>query len=311
MNMDKNSKIYITGHSGLVGTAVVNALKENGYTNLIYKSHKDLDLLNQSDTLDFFNQNKPDYVIHLAAKVGGIVGNKTYPADFSYENNQISLNVIHAAHKFGVKKLLNLGSVCIYPVLAPTPIKEEYLLTGPLEYTNEAYAIAKINSLMLCKKYNEQYGDKFISCMPANIYGPNDNFDAQNAHVIPMLLDRIHKAKMNNSSTVDIWGTGKPTRDFVYSKDVADAIVFLMNNYDDPAHINISTGVETSIGELAKLIAKTVGFEGELIFDTSKPDGTPKRYMDVSKINSLGWKAKYDLNEGLVESYNWYLNNKA
>ena len=308
--MDSNSKIYLSGHSGLVGNAVLNELKNQGFVNIITRTHDELDLLDQKATMDFFKNEKPEYVIHLAAKVGGINGNRKYPADFTYENMTINFNVIHAAHEVKVKKLLNFGSVCIYPVLAPIPIKEEYILTGPLEFTNEGYAISKIASLMLCKKYYEQYGDKFISVMPANIYGPFDNFHVENAHVIPMLMRRIHEAKESNADNVTVWGTGKPTRDFVYSKDVASAIVFMINNYEGKEHVNISTGVETSIKELAETLVKVIGFKGELIFDTTKPDGTPKRYMDVSKATSSGWKSKYILEDSLVETYKWFVENK-
>lgn len=311
MRIDKSAKIYVTGHSGLVGTALLKELKRQGFTNILTRSHKELDLLDQKATHDFFEQEKPEYVFHLAAKVGGIVGNKTYPADFTYENTIINFNVIHAAHENKVKKLLNFGSICIYPVRAEVPVKEESLLTGPLEYTNEGYAISKIASLMLCKKYKEQYGDNFISVMPANLYGPNDNFHHQNAHVIPMLMDRFHKAKEQNASEVIVWGTGKPTRDFLYSEDLAEGLIMLMENYDELEYINIGPGYETSIKELAETMKEVVGFEGELVFDTSKPDGTPRRYLDVTKINNLGWKAKTTLREGLEKMYKWYLENKA
>jgi len=308
--MEKNAKIYVSGHSGLVGNAVCKILKTQGYENIITRSHKDLDLLSQSQTDEFFKKEKPDYVIHLAGKVGGIRGNKTYPADYIYENLTINSNVIFSSHKHKVKKLLNLGSVCIYPVLAPIPIKEEYLLTGPLEYTNEGYALAKIASLMMCKKYFEQYGDNFISVMPANLYGPFDNFDPLNGHVIPMLMGRIHKAKLNGDKEVTIWGTGKPTRDFLYSEDVADALIFIMNNYNEKEHLNISTSVETSIKDLVEQLVKVIGYTGNISYDTSKPDGTPKRYLDTTKVNSIGWKAKVSLNEGLNKTYKWFLENE-
>lgn len=308
--IDKNAKIYISGHSGLVGTALLKELKKQGYTNIVTRSHKELDLLNQQATLNFFEQEKPEYVFHLAAKVGGIVGNKTYPADFTYENTVINFNVIHSAHEVKVKKLLNFGSICIYPVKAEIPVREDSLLTGPLEYTNEGYAISKIASLMLCKKYKEQYGDNFISVMPANLYGPNDNFHPQNAHVIPMLMDRFHKAKIDGLNEVIVWGTGTPTRDFLYSEDLAEGLVMLMEKYDNLEHINIGPGYETSIKELAETMKEVVGFEGELVFDTSKPDGTPRRYLDTAKVNSLGWKARTSLKEGLEKMYRWYLENK-
>lgn len=309
--MEKNAKIYVSGHNGLVGTALVNELKRQGYENIVTRTHKELDLLDQAATNKFFAEENPEYVFHLAAKVGGIVGNKTYPADFTYENTMINFNVIHAAHEHKVKKLLNFGSICIYPVKAEIPVREDSLLTGPLEYTNEGYAISKIASLMLCKKYKEQYGDNFISVMPANLYGPNDNFHPQNAHVIPMLMDRFHKAKLNGDQEVVVWGTGKPTRDFLYSEDLAEGLVRLMNEYTELEHINIGPGVETSIGELAQAMKEAVGFSGALVFDTSKPDGTPRRYLDTEKIRNLGWSPKTSLKEGLSSMYAWYLDNQS
>ncbi len=308
--MEKNAKIYVSGHSGLVGAALVGELKKQGYKNIITRSHNDLDLLDQVKVNTFFTEERPEYVFHLAAKVGGIIGNKTYPADFTYENTMINFNVIHAAHEVGVKKLLNFGSICIYPVKAAVPVQESSLLTGPLEYTNEGYAISKIASLMLCKKYKEQYSDNFISVMPANLYGPNDNFHPQNAHVIPMLMDRFHKAKINHDKEVIVWGTGKPTRDFLYSEDLAEGLIMLMNDYNDLEHINIGPGIETSIGELAEVLKEVVEFEGALVFDSSKPDGTPRRYLDTKKISSLGWKPKTSLKNGLSNMYAWYLVNE-
>lgn len=308
--MEKTSKIYVSGASGLVGTALINELKNQGYENIITKSHKDLDLLDSKATSEFFEENQPEYVFHLAAKVGGIIGNKTYPADFLYENVMINTNVLKAAHDVKVKKLLNFGSVCIYPVHAEIPIKEDSLLTGPLEYTNEAYAIAKISSLMLAKKYKEQYGDNMISVMPANLYGPKDNFHKQNAHVIPMLMRRFVETKEAGESEVVVWGTGKPTRDFLFSEDLAEGLVHLMNNYDELGHINIGPGYETTIRELAETIKEVTGFEGELRFDTEKPDGTPRRYLDTTKINELGWKAKTPLKEGLQKMYEWFMANR-
>src|SRR3989339_2060782 len=296
--MDKNSKIYVSGHNGLVGTALVNELKRQGYENIVTRSHKDLELLDQVSVNKFFEEERPEYVFHLAAKVGGIIGNKTYPADFTYENTIINFNVIHAAHQVGVKKLLNFGSICIYPLKAEVPVKESSLLTGPLESSNEGYAISKIASLMLCKKYKEQYGSNFISVMPANLYGPHDNFHPQNAHVIPMLMDRFHKAKVNGDQEVVVWGTGKPTRDFLYSEDLAEGLVLLMNKYDELEHINIGPGAETSIRELAETMKEVVGFNGGLVFDISKPDGTPRRYLDIEKMNGLGWNAKTSLKNG-------------
>ena len=307
--MDKNSKIYVSGHNGLVGTALVNELKRQGYENIVTRSHKDLELLDQVSVNKFFEEERPEYVFHLAAKVGGIIGNKTYPADFTYENTIINFNVIHAAHQVGVKKLLNFGSICIYPLKAEVPVKESSLLTGPLESSNEGYAISKIASLMLCKKYKEQYGSNFISVMPANLYGPHDNFHPQNAHVIPMLMDRFHKAKVNGDQEVVVWGTGKPTRDFLYSEDLAEGLVLLMNKYDELEHINIGPGAETSIRELAETMKEVVGFNGGLVFYISKPDGTPRRYLDIEKMNGLGWNAKTSLKNGLSSMYAWYLDN--
>jgi GDP-L-fucose synthase len=308
--MDKSAKIFVTGHRGLVGSATVNALKAKGYENLLLATHAELDLLDTQAVNEFFAAQKPDYVFHIAAKVGGIVGNKTYPADYLYDNLVINTNVIHAAHQNKVKKLLNFGSVCIYPKFAEVPIKEESLLTGELEFTNEAYALAKITSLMLAKKYKEQYGDNFISVMPANIYGINDNFHPQRAHVIPMLIDRFHQAKVNNEPQTVVWGTGKPTRDFLNSKDVGEGLVHIMEHYDGLEHINLGPGYETSIAELAQTIKDVVGYTGELVFDTTKPDGTPRRYMDTSKVNALGWQAKVNLKDGLTEMYEWYLQNQ-
>lgn len=308
--MNKDSRIYVSGHSGLVGTALIKELQNQGYTNIITRPHKELDLLDPKATLKFFEEIQPEYVFHLAAKVGGIIGNKTYPADFLYENQMINTNVLKSAHDIKVKKLLNFGSVCIYPVAAEVPIKESSLLTGPLEYTNEAYAIAKISSLMLAKKYKEQYGDNFISVMPANLYGPNDNFHKQNAHVIPMLMRRFIWSKESNEKEVTVWGTGKPTRDFLFSEDLAEGLVHLMKTYDELEHINIGPGYETSIKELAELMKEITGFEGKLNFDTSKPDGTPRRYLDVSKVNALGWKAETPLKEGLQKMYEWFMQNR-
>lgn len=307
--MEKTSKIYISGHSGLVGTALLKELEKNGFTNIITRSHKELDLLDQKATNEFFEKEKPEYVFHLAAKVGGIVGNKTYPADFTYENTIINFNVIYAAHINKVKKLLNFGSICIYPVKAEIPVREDSLLTGQLEFTNEGYAISKIASLMLCKKYKEQYGDNFISVMPSNLYGPNDNFHPQNAHVIPMLMERFHKAKLEDLPETIVWGTGKPTRDFLYSEDLAEGLVILMKEYNETEHINIGPGRETSIKELAETIKDVVGYKGKLTFDSTKPDGTPKRYLDTTKINKLGWNSKTSLREGLEKMYAWYLEN--
>ena len=307
--MNKDAKIYVAGHRGLVGSAIVRNLQNKGYTNIIYRTHKELDLINQEAVRTFFQEEKPEYVFLAAAKVGGIHANNTYPADFIYDNLMIQNNVIKAAHDFEVKKLLFLGSTCIYPKMAPQPIKEEYLLTGALEETNEAYAIAKIAGLEMCKFFKRQYGDNFISCMPTNLYGPNDNFDLKNSHVLPALIRKFHEAKVNNSEVVEVWGTGTPLREFLYVDDMADACVFLMENYEGEQHVNIGTGEEVSIRELAETIKKVVGFEGELVFNTDMPDGTPRKLTTVDKLHGLGWKPKVSLNEGIRRAYEWYMNN--
>ena len=307
--MNKNSKIYVAGHRGLVGSAIVRNLQEKGFNNIIFRTHKELDLTNQNEVRKFFEEERPEYVFLAAAKVGGIHANNTYPADFIYENLMIQNNVIKAAHDFEVKKLLFLGSTCIYPKMAPQPIKEDYLLTGALEETNEAYAVAKIAGLEMCKFFKRQYGDNFISCMPTNLYGPNDNFDLKNSHVLPALIRKFHEAKVNNSEFVEVWGTGKPLREFLYVDDMADACVFLMENYDGEQHVNIGTGEEVSIRELAETVKEVVGFEGELVFNTDMPDGTPRKLTTVDKLNGLGWKHKIDLNNGIRMAYEWFLEN--
>ncbi|MDH5070826.1 GDP-L-fucose synthase [Clostridium perfringens] len=307
--MNKNSKIYVAGHRGLVGSAIVRNLQEKGFNNIICRTHKELDLTNQNEVRKFFEEERPEYVFLAAAKVGGIHANNTYPADFIYENLMIQNNVIKAAHDFDVKKLLFLGSTCIYPKMAPQPIKEDYLLTGSLEETNEAYAVAKIAGLEMCKFFKRQYGDNFISCMPTNLYGPNDNFDLKNSHVLPALIRKFHEAKVNNSEVVEVWGTGKPLREFLYVDDMADACVFLMENYDGEQHVNIGTGVEVSIRELAETVKEVVGFEGELVFNTDMPDGTPRKLTTVDKLNDLGWKYNIELKRGIELSYNWFLKN--
>lgn len=307
MNLD--AKIYVAGHRGLVGSAIVRNLEAKGYKNIICRTHKELDLTNQEDVRRFFEEEKPEYVFLAAAKVGGIHANNTYPADFIYDNLMIQNNVIKAAHDFNVKKLLFLGSTCIYPKMAPQPIKEEYLLTGSLEETNEAYAVAKIAGLEMCKFFKRQYGDNFISCMPTNLYGPNDNFDLKNSHVLPALIRKFHEAKVNNSEVVEVWGTGTPLREFLYVDDMADACVFLMENYDGEQHVNIGTGEEVSIRELAETVKEVVGFEGELVFNTDMPDGTPRKLTTVDKLHGLGWKHKVSLNEGIKLAYNWFLEN--
>jgi GDP-L-fucose synthase len=309
--MEKDSKIYLAGHRGLVGSALKRKLESKGYTNLIFRTHKELDLTNQQAVNEFIEQEKPEYVFLAAAKVGGILANSTYPAQFIYENLMIEANIIHASYKYGVKKLLFLGSSCIYPKLAPQPLKEEYLLTGPLEETNEAYAIAKIAGIRLCKHYNQQYGTNFISVMPTNLYGPNDNFDLETSHVMPALIRKFHEAKVNNEPEVVVWGTGKPLREFMHVDDMADACVYLMENYEFSEigeFVNIGVGEDVTINELVELITEVVGFEGEIRYDTSKPDGTPRKLMDVSKLNGLGWKARISLKDGIKETYELYQN---
>lgn len=316
----KDAKIYIAGHRGLVGSAIVKNLESKGYTNLVYKTHKELDLLDLNAVAEFFEKEKPEYVILAAAKVGGIVANNTYRADFIYENLQIQNNVIHQSYVHGVDKLLFLGSTCIYPKNAPQPMKEDSLLTSPLEYTNEPYAIAKIAGIKMCESYNLQYGTNFISVMPTNLYGPNDNFDLETSHVLPALLRKMHEAKLNNVSKVEIWGSGKPRREFLYSEDMADACVFLLENRDFKdtyskdekeirnTHINIGTGKDISIKELAETIKRVVGFQGELYFNTKKPDGTMVKLTDPSKLHALGWRHKVELEDGIRTMYEWYKN---
>lgn len=309
--MEKDSKIYIAGHRGLVGSALKRKLESKGYTNLLFRTHKELDLTNQQAVNEFFEQEKLEYVFLAAAKVGGILANSTYPAEFIYENLMIESNIIHAAYKHGVKKLLFLGSSCIYPKLASQPLKEEYLLTGPLEETNEAYAIAKIAGIRLCKHYNQQYGTNFISVMPTNLYGPNDNFDLETSHVMPALIRKFHEAKVNNKPEVVVWGTGKPLREFMHVDDMANACVFLMENCDFSEvgeFVNIGAGKDITISELVGLIKEVIGFEGKIKYDTSKPDGTPRKLMDVSRLNGLGWKARISLKDGIKETYEWYQN---
>ena len=307
--MKKNSKIYVAGHKGLVGSAIVRYLKKEGYSNIVYRTHAQLDLTNQEAVRSFFKDENPEYVFLAAAKVGGIHANNIYPADFIYENLMIQNNVIKAAHDFKTKKLLFLGSTCIYPKMAPQPIKEEYLLTGMLEETNEAYAIAKIAGLEMCKFFKRQYNDNFISCMPTNLYGPNDNFDLKTSHVLPALIRKFHEAKIQNKAEVEIWGTGKPLREFIYVDDMARACVFLMQNYDGENHINIGTGEEISIRELAETIKEVVGFEGDLTFNIAMPDGTPRKLTTVKKLNELGWRHEISLKEGIELAYSWFLNN--
>lgn len=301
--MEKLAKIYIAGHRGMVGSSILRALKAKGYSNFSLKTSAELDLRNQQAVADFFAFEKPDYVFLAAAKVGGIVANNTYRADFIYENMMIQSNVIHQAYLNGVKKLLFLGSSCIYPKLAPQPLKEEYLLTGLLEPTNEPYAIAKIAGIKMCDAYREQYGCNFISVMPTNLYGPNDNYDLNNSHVLPALLRKFITAKNNGDSAVIIWGTGSPLREFLHADDLAEACLFLMENYNEAGLVNIGVGEDISILDLAKMVKQIVGFEGEIITDTSKPDGTPRKLMDVSKLNNLGWIATISLEEGINKVY--------
>jgi GDP-L-fucose synthase len=307
--MNKDSKIYLAGHTGLVGSAIYRKLKNEGYTNIVTRSHKELDLTNQQQTQEFFQKEKPEYVFLAAAKVGGIKANDTYPADFAYINIMIESNVIKASYDYGVKKLLFLGSSCIYPKLCPQPIKEEYLLTGPLEPTNEAYAIAKITGLKMCQYFNKQYGTNFISVMPTNLYGPNDNFDLETSHALAAILRKFHEAKINNKPYVEVWGTGNPRREFLHVDDLADAVLHLMNYYDGNEPINIGTGEDLTIKELAQLIKEVVGYEGEIKFDTTKPDGTPRKLLDVTRLHNTGWRHKIELKEGLELTYQWFKEN--
>ena len=306
--MDKNAKIYVAGHRGMVGSAIYRKLVKEGYTNIITRVSDELDLRDQQAVTAFFDTEKPDYVFLAAAKVGGIVANNTYRADFLYENLAIQNNVIHNAYKTGVKKLMFLGSSCIYPKLAPQPLKEEYLLTGLLEETNEPYAIAKIAGIKMCDAYRDQYGSNFISVMPTNLYGYNDNYHPQNSHVLPALIRKFHEAKTNGTPEVVVWGSGSPMREFLFADDLANACYFLMESYNEPNLINIGTGVDLTIKDLALLIKKVVGFEGELKFDSTKPDGTPRKLMDVSKLHSLGWKHQIELEEGIQLAYQDFLS---
>ncbi len=301
--MNKSDKIYVAGHNGMVGSAIVRQLKKNGFTNLLTRSSKELDLTNQAAVNRFFEIEKPVYVFLAAAKVGGIQANNTYRADFLYQNLMIEANIIHASYINKVTKLLFLGSSCIYPKMAPQPLKEAYLLSGLLEETNEPYAIAKIAGIKLCESYRRQYNCNFISAMPTNLYGPNDNYDLSNSHVLPALIRKFHTAKKENVSQVEVWGTGTPLREFLHVDDLAEACLFLMENYNEEQFVNIGAGIDISIKELAILIKSIVGYEGELTFNPSKPDGTPRKLMDVSKIHSLGWKHKIELQQGIKDVY--------
>jgi len=307
--MDSQAKIYVAGHNGLVGGAIVRTLREKGFSNLVLRTSRELDLRQQQAVDQFFAQEKPEYVFLAAAKVGGIQANNTYRAEFLYDNLMIEANVIHSAYHHSVKKLLFLGSSCIYPKLCPQPMREDYLLTGFLEPTNEPYAIAKIAGLKLCENYHRQYGVNFISAMPTNLYGINDNFDLANSHVLPALLRKFHEAKVAQSPSVTVWGTGEALREFLYVDDLADALIFLMQNYNDSEFINVGTGEEISIKGLAHTIQAIVGYEGEIVFDPSKPDGTPRKLLDISRFESLGWQAQVNLKEGIEKTYAWYLEN--
>jgi GDP-L-fucose synthase len=308
--MEKNSRIYVAGHNGLVGSAIVRSLHRKGYTNIIGKTHKELDLTNQTAVENFFTGEKVEYVFLAAAKVGGIGANNSYPADFIMDNLLIECNVIKSSFNHKVKKLLFLGSSCIYPKLCPQPIKEEYLLTGPLEPTNEAYALAKIAGLKMCSYYKEQYGMNFISAMPTNLYGPNDRFDSNDSHVIPAIISKMEAAKRLNKPAVELWGTGTPLREFLFVDDMADACVYLMENYDGGEHINVGTGQDISIQNLAELIKRIVEYKGDIVFDPIMPNGTPRKLLDISKIEKLGWRPKIGLEEGLKITYGSYIKNQ-
>ncbi len=304
-------RIYLAGHRGLVGGAIYRKLQTLGYTQVLTRTHSELDLTDQKAVQEFFATQQPEYVILAAARVGGILANSTYPAQFLYDNLMIAANVIHSAYSHGVKKLLNLGSSCIYPRLAPQPLQEEYLLTGPLEPTNRAYAVAKIAAIELCDHYRTQYGVNFISAMPTNLYGPGDNFDLQKSHVLPALLRKMLEAKESNAEKVVVWGSGSPLREFLYVEDLADACLFLLNHYNQPGPINVGTGVDLSIKDLALLIRQIVGYEGELVFDSSKPDGTPRKLMDVSRLTQAGWTAQVSLEDGIRQTLAWYLAHRS
>lgn len=305
--MNKDARIYVAGHRGMVGGAITRYLTANGYTNLLLKRSSELDLRNQDAVNRFFEEERPDYVFLAAAKVGGIVANNTYRAEFLYDNLMMESNIIQAAHVYGTNKLMFLGSSCIYPKLAPQPLKEDYLLTGPLESTNEPYAIAKIAGIKLCEAYRDQYGSNFISVMPTNLYGIGDNYHPQNSHVLPALIRRFHEAKEQGAPAVVIWGTGKPKREFLYADDLAEACVYLMENYDGKELVNVGTGEDLSIQELALLIKEITGFAGEIKYDTEKPDGTPRKLMDVTKLHGLGWKHKMQLKDGIKLAYEDFL----
>ena len=308
--MDKSEKIFVAGHRGLVGSAIVRKLTSDGFTNLITRDRKELDLANEAAVAAFFEREKPDVVVLAAAKVGGIKANNDYPVEFLLENLRLQNNVISSAHVNDVRKLLFLGSSCIYPKHAPQPIREDALLTGALEPTNDAYAIAKIAGIRLCQAYASEYGENYISAMPTNLYGPHDNFDLTSSHVLPALMRKAHEAKTNGAREIVVWGTGTPRREFLHVDDMADACVFLLNNYDSPEFVNVGCGADVSIRELVELVCDVVGFDGELTFDSTKPDGTPRKLLDVSRINSLGWKPKIDLRDGIAQTYEWFLEHE-
>jgi len=316
--MEKNAKIYVAGHRGLVGSALVRNLQSKGYTNLLFRTHAELDLTNQAAVAEFFATEKPEYVFLSAAKVGGIMANNTQPAEFIYINLQIQNNIIHSSYVNGVKKLLFLGSSCIYPKFAEQPMKEESLLTGILEPTNEPYALAKISGIKMCQSYNRQYGTNFIAVMPTNLYGPEDNFELNGSHVLPALIRKFHEAKNSGAATVTAWGTGSPRREFLYVDDMADGCVFMMENYNPtkeenekgPIFMNLGTGEDVTIKELTEMVKETTGFTGEIVWDTTKPDGTPRKLLDMSRLHALGWKHKVDLKEGIELSYTWFLENQ-
>ena len=307
--MNTEDRIYVAGHRGLVGSAIMRRLQADGYDNLVTRSSKELDLREQQAVRDFFAAEKPDYVILAAARVGGILANDTWPADFIYDNLMMEANVIHASYETDVKKLLALGSTCIYPKMAAQPLKEEYLLSGPLEPTNEWYAVAKIAGIKLCQAFQRQHGCSFIAAMPTNLYGPGDNFDLEKSHVLPAMIRKFHEAKLDQSRSVTLWGTGKALREFLYVDDLADACVFLLQEYDDPEIVNVGVGNDLRIADLADMVRDVVGFEGEIVYDASKPDGTPRKLVDTSKINALGWRAKTGLRDGIEDTYRWFLNN--
>ncbi len=309
--MNFNSKIFVAGHRGMVGSAIVRKLQKEGFTNIITRTSKELNLRNQPAVEEFFKNEKPEYVFLSAAKVGGILANNTYRAEFLYDNLMIQNNVIHFSYKYGVKKLLFLGSSCIYPKFAPQPMKEEYLLSGYLEPTNEPYAIAKITGIKMCEAYRDQYNCNFISAMPTNLYGPNDNYDLNNSHVLPALIRKFHEAKINYHPKVVVWGTGTPRRELMHVDDLADACLFLMKNYNEKQFVNVGTGKDISISELAELVKKIVGYEGEIVFDTSKPDGTPRKLLDLTRLNQIGWQSKIELEEGIRMTYQDFLENQV